>query len=127
MSAQDDAGVVRRAYDAFSRGDMATLTKLIAADAEWHVAGRNRLSGHKRGRDEIFVYFQALGTMNVKVELHDIVANDEHVVGLHRATGEWNGKSLRQRVAIAFHVRSGQIREAWEQGDDTRLLDEYVE
>jgi ketosteroid isomerase-like protein len=126
MSAHEDEAAIRRAYDAFSRGDMATLTELIAEDATWHVAGRNRWSGTKRGRDAIFAYFGELGAVGIKVELHDVVSNDRHTVGLHRATGEHGGRRLEENVALVFHLRGGKIHEAWEQGNDTRAIDEYI-
>src|SRR3954447_22687855 len=126
MSAQSDEAAIRTGYDAFTRGDLPTLSQVIAADATWHVLGRNRLSGEKRGRDAIFGYFGELHQAGIGVELHDVVANGQHVVGLHRARGEQGGKMLDSRVALLFHLRDGQIAEAWEQAGDTRAWDEYL-
>lgn len=126
MAAKDDAATIRKGYQAFVEGDIPTLTEIIAADAIWHVGGRNRLSGEKRGREAIFGYFGELGTAGITVELHDVVANDQHVVGIHRAVGTREGRKLDERVALVVHMQNGTIREAWEQGDDTRALDEYI-
>ncbi|HEY1003441.1 MAG TPA: nuclear transport factor 2 family protein [Streptosporangiaceae bacterium] len=41
MGSEDNANLVRRGYAAFSTGDMATLTELIADDAVWHVPARS--------------------------------------------------------------------------------------
>ncbi len=65
MAAEENAALVRRGYEAFNRGDAATLTEIIAQDAVWHVAGRNRLSGPKRGRDAILAYFGELGQIGL--------------------------------------------------------------
>jgi ketosteroid isomerase-like protein len=125
MSAHDDAAVIRRGYAAFMAGDLATLSEVIAADATWHVMGHNRLSGSKQGREAIFGYFGALHAGGIHLELHDVVANDEHLVGLHRGLGEQGDKQLDSRVAMLFHVRGGQIQEVWEQADDTGAWDTY--
>lgn len=49
-----------------------------------------------------------------QVELHDVVASDEHVVNLDRLTGNREGKSLDINLALVVHVRGGKIAEAWD-------------
>jgi hypothetical protein len=43
-----------------------------------------------------------------QVELHDVVANDHHTVGLHIARGQRNGKTLEDHQVLIFHFRDGQ-------------------
>ena len=128
-TAQENAVVIRRGYEAFNSGDMATLQEIIAEDAVWHAAGRSRLSGEKRGRDAILAFFGQIAEISggtFRAELHDVVAGDEHAVGLHTATGQRDGKSLRVRTALVFHLRDGKVSEAWEHAEDTQALDEFV-
>jgi uncharacterized protein len=40
--------LVRRGYDAFSRGDMQTLRELFHPDIVWHAPGRSQLAGDHR-------------------------------------------------------------------------------
>ena len=127
-SATDNAATVRRGYDCFNRGDLEGLTPIFAEDAVWHVAGRGRLSGEKRGRDATFAYFGQLGELSegtFRAELHDVVANDEHVVGLHINTARRAGKTLNLREVLVFHLRDGKIAECWESHEDSQAWDEF--
>lgn len=128
-NAQENAAAVRRGYEAFNRGDMQALADLFAEDAVWHVSGRNRLSGEKRGRDAAFAYFGQLGELSggtFRAELHDVIANDEHVVGLHTSTGERGGRRLSAHTALVFHMRDGKVAECWEHQEDQAAFDEFV-
>jgi uncharacterized protein len=78
--------LTRRAYDAFSRGDVDTLRQLFADDAVFHEPGRNPVSGDHQGIDQILAFLGLLAARSggtYRVPLHDVVANDQHAVGLH--------------------------------------------
>jgi ketosteroid isomerase-like protein len=117
----ENARLMRRGYEAFSAGDMDTLRELFAEDVVWHVPGHNRLSGDKRGRDAVFEYFGELvsgsgGTF--KVTLHDVIAGEDHVIGLHHNGAEHDGKVLDLNVVLIFHMSGGRFRESWEVNDN---------
>lgn len=121
MGSEENAALVRRGYEAFSTGDMATLTELIAEDAVWHEAGNGGVSGVNKGRDAIFAHFgeemsRSGGTY--KVTLQDVIGGDERVVALHHDSAERDNKVLDQNVVVIFHVRDGRVTEAWEIPDD---------
>src|SRR4051794_15815334 len=46
---QDNVKLVRRGFEAFNKGDVKTLTDIIAADCVQHVPGKNRFSGDHKG------------------------------------------------------------------------------
>jgi hypothetical protein len=56
----------------------------------------------------------------MRVELHDVLANYEHVVGIHRLIGERDGQELSSLVMLLFHIHDGKIREAWEHVNATQ-------
>jgi uncharacterized protein len=106
----------RRGYDAFSKGDMATLTELIADDVVWHARGVGPLSGDYHGRDQVFGFFGRLaqetgGTF--RLDVHDILANDDHTVVLCTLSATRGGKSTEVPVVNVSHNRDGQITEFW--------------
>jgi ketosteroid isomerase-like protein len=77
--------LTRRGFDAFAKGDVDTLRKLFDQDAVWHVPGRNQLSGDHRGVDAILGFFgktMELSGGTFRMEVHDVVANDDHAVAL---------------------------------------------
>lgn len=128
MAEHPNADVARRGYAAFNEGDMATLTELIADDAVWHLGGRSSLSGDYNGREAIFGLFAKLGQGSegtMKVDVHDILANDDHIVVLTQVTAGGSRGTLDSRTCDTSHVRDGQITEFWSFGDDQYAWDEY--
>jgi uncharacterized protein len=116
-----NADLIRRGYDAFSSGDMDTLRELFHPDIVWHAGGRSQLTGDHRGVDTVLGFFaktMELTGGNFRVEVHDILANDEHAVGLHTAHAEREGKTL------VFHVRDGKVTEVWQYWADPYTADE---
>jgi len=121
MGSDENAAVVRRGYEAFSSGDMATLTELFAEDAVWHEEGHGGVSGVNKGRDAIFAHFgeeMSRSGATYKVTLQDVIGGDEHAIALHHDHAERDNKVLDQNVVVVFQVRDGRIREAWEIPDD---------
>jgi len=128
MAGHPNEDLLRRGYDAFSRGDMATLRELIASDAVWHQPGTSPLAGHYEGIDAILEYFMDLfqrseGTF--KVELHDVLADDEHGVALQHATAQRSGKTWDSNDVIVFHVSDGKTTAAWFHPGDQYAFDAF--
>lgn len=128
MSDHPNVEIARRGYAAFGTGDMATLAELIAEDAVWHLGGRNSLTGDYEGREAIFGLFARLaqeseGTM--RIDLHDVVANDDHVVVLTSVSAGGSRGSLASNTCDTSHMRDGQITEFWSFAEDPYGWDEY--
>ena len=128
MAEHPNVALLRRGYEAFAKGDMATLTELWSEDAVWHVPGNNLISGEYRGRDTVFALFGQIAQLTggtYQVKLHDALANDEHAVALARATGSRQGKQIDFLDVAVYHVSDGKIAEAWSFTDDQRAEDEF--
>jgi len=116
MTEHPNVELARRGYEAFAKGDLATLTELLADDVVWHVQGGGPLSGDYHGRDQVFGFFGRIaeetgGTF--RLDVHDILANDEHTVALATLTATRGGKSIEVPVANVTHNRDGQVTEFW--------------
>ncbi len=129
MAEHPDVTLVRRGYEAFSKGDLDTLREVIAADAVHSVPGNSPVSGDHKGIDAILAMYGQLfersgGTINVELER---VMTDGHgtVVGVHRSRAERNGKSIDQRESIVFTVRDGQAVELHEVMEDLEGSDAF--
>jgi ketosteroid isomerase-like protein len=109
--------LLRKGYDAFGRGDMETLRKeVFAPDIRWHFPGRSQIAGDFSSADEVFAFFGKLADLSAgtfHVDLHDVIANDDHVVVLATALAERGGKRLEDKYAQTLHVRNGRISECW--------------
>jgi uncharacterized protein len=120
--------LVRRGFDAFAKGDVDTLRELFDQDAVWHVPGRNQLSGDYRGMDTILGLFAKTAELSggtFRIDLHDVVANDEHAVGIYVSRGEREGRTLEDRNVLVTHIRNRKIAEAWLLNDDQYAADEF--
>ncbi|WP_314215865.1 nuclear transport factor 2 family protein [Pseudarthrobacter equi] len=122
MGNQEDAAVVRRGYEAFNSGDVQTLMELFAQDAVWHVGGSGGLAGDKNGQEEIMAYFGELFSRSggtTKVELKDVIAGEQHTVGLQKAQAQRNGQSMDQEGVLVFTLKDGKVTEVSEFQEDT--------
>jgi uncharacterized protein len=120
--------IFRSIYTAFTTGDMDTLATFFDEDVFWHSPGEHPLAGTYEGRAATFASFaeefeRSSGTYSV--EVHDVLANDEHIVALLRATAEREGKRLDQGHAIVFQMRDGKVHTAWEVWKDQPSVDEF--
>ncbi len=127
--AHEHVDLVRDGYAAFGKGDLDTLRdRFFAPDIIWHYAGRSQLAGHYHGIDQVMgwlgrTYELSAGTL--RVDLHDVVGNDDHVVALTIVHAARNGKQLADQGVQVFHVRDGQVTEVWTLPGDQYTTDDF--
>lgn len=116
-----NAVVVRALYG--TPGGPDAVAHLFHEDIIWHLSGRHPMSGDHRGRDAVLAamrYFDG-----IELEVHDVLADDEHAVALLRATGMRKGKAYDALEVDVFHMRDGRIAEFWSFSQDQHLTDEF--
>jgi ketosteroid isomerase-like protein len=113
-----DAALVRDALRALGRGDVEAMVQTLASDVEWHEIGR---AEPVRGNEAVAALFGGppLPDSEVTTEIHDVVANGDHVIALVRAEARRGTRRLDYRTAEMFHVRDGKITARWAFSDDT--------
>jgi ketosteroid isomerase-like protein len=119
--------LIRQGNDAFSRGDMDTLRALFHPDIVWHAPGRSQLAGDHQGVDAVLGYFgqtMELTDGSFRVEVHDVVANDVHAVGLNSVHAERAGRTLEDNNTLVFHISDGKVTEVWQYWSDQYAADE---
>src|SRR6478735_9114958 len=98
MGAQENAAIMRRAYEAFNKGDIDTLVEIFDESVAWHLPGRSSMAKDYQGRDATLAYFGLIGQETggtFQAELQQLFAGDDgRVIGLQRSTAERNGKRL---------------------------------
>ena len=120
---------MRKGYEAFVAGDMAALDQLFTDDVVWHVPGRHSLAGDHEGKQavlELFAKNMEMTGGTFRLEVHDILANDEHGVALVVATAEREGNRLEDRQVHVLHVREGKVSEFWAHPGDAYAVDEFL-
>jgi ketosteroid isomerase-like protein len=118
----------RRGYTAFQTGDLDAVRELFAPDIKWHTPGSGKFSGTRNGVDDTIALFlqqfeESGGTF--KVEVHDILANDEHAVALGTASAEKDGRSIRDNYTHVVHLSGGRVTESWIFDEDPQAVDEF--
>src|SRR5262245_52668858 len=90
--------LLREVIAAIQRGDMAALkSNYFAEGIRYHVAGRSPISGDYQGTDEVLEFFGRLFELSggtFRLELHDVIANDQHGVALVSVRAEREGRQL---------------------------------
>ena len=128
MGAQDNGELIRSGYEAFSKGDMETIARILAPDIRWTISGRNVISGTYNGQDETFAFFgklMELTDMTFSVAVHDLLASDDHVVVLAKESASRNGKSLESDDVHVWHIADGKAVEYWAISKDQYEVDEF--
>ena len=128
MTAQDDAKIIRDGYESFSKGDIPAVVAVWAEDIAWHIPGRNPLAGDYVGTEAVLGFFAQLQERSggsFGLELHDVLASDDHVVALVTETGHRGDKSLNENAVHVWHLRDGKATEFWAVAYDAYAEDEF--
>ncbi|MFI5607577.1 nuclear transport factor 2 family protein [Amycolatopsis sp. NPDC051903] len=128
MAEHPNATLVRRGYEAFSSGDVATLTELLADDAVQHMPGHNVFSGDHKGRAAILALYGELGSRSngtLRVSLEELYANDDQVITVYRSTGKRGDKHLDTRHALVFRIRDGKATDLLDVASDESTDDAF--
>jgi hypothetical protein len=64
--------------------------------------------------------FSFISDFDVSIDLHDVVANDDHMVALLDATATRGDETFGYRTAEIMHLNAdGEVSERWAFSDDT--------
>jgi ketosteroid isomerase-like protein len=109
--------VVRRFYQAFVTGDMATIDSLMTEDVSFHVPGTGSNAGDYQGKEAVFGFFgKAVSTTggSLKLELLDVLAGEDHVAALATYRAERAGRApLQNNLVQLIKLRDGRIAQSW--------------
>jgi uncharacterized protein len=61
-----------------------------------------------------------------RVELHDVLANEEHAVAIYVSRGQREGRTLDNKNVLVSHIRNGRLVEAWQLSEDQYAADEFL-
>jgi ketosteroid isomerase-like protein len=126
MPDHPNAAKARAALEAFVAGDIDGLAASITDDVVWHAPGTNRFSGMFEGKAAVLARFARMREAGIETsfEIHDVIANDEHVVALvHLHVSNADGASYDQQQVQVMHVRDGSLAELWTMNEDQAVLD----
>ena len=121
--------LVRSAYAAFSRGDIETVLGTFDDGIVWRVGGDSKLTGEYRGPQQVLGFFGTLMELSggsFHLDVHDVLANNDHAVALVTVNATQGERSLEGLPgAHVWHVRNGKLREFWDCPTDQVAIDEF--
>jgi ketosteroid isomerase-like protein len=105
----DNAELLRSAYDAFGRGDIPAVMAVFDEDIAWHVPDVLPHGMTVSGRDQVGGFFEKLGStwQDFGVEIDDLVASGDRVFAVGRAGGTLDGKQAGYGFVHAWTVSDG--------------------
>jgi len=121
MEEHPNAKVYRDAMEAMMGGADA-VAELIADDVVWWQIGS---AEPLRGREAVLQSMQGLEGVDFEIDLHDVTASDDHVVGLVTATVRVGDQEFTYRTAEIAHVKDGKVTERWAFSDDTEAINNF--
>lgn len=122
MAEHPNATVVREMNEKMAAGDMEGAASKVADDVVWHEIGRAQ---PRRGKAELAASMGDFDGYDIKWDVHDVTASDDHVIALGTAVASKDGKSLTYRTAEIYHVKNGQVTERWAFSDDTKAITDF--
>ena len=121
MGEHPNAQLYRKAMEAMMAGD-GSAADYLSDDIVWWEIGS---AEPRRGKEALMESMAGYSDVDFKVDVHDVVANDEHVVGLVAATVTVGDKEFSYRTAEIAHVEDGKLTERWAFSDDTQAIVDF--
>src|SRR6266567_3029308 len=127
--AHPNEDLARGASAAFGRGGLDALrNQFLAPDIRWHILGRGPLAGDYAGVAQVLGLFGKISELSggtARLELHDVLANDDHAVSLATIRAERAGRQYRDNLVQVIHVRNGKATEVWTHSADPYAAEEF--
>jgi uncharacterized protein len=128
MAEHPNVALVRSGFDAFNRGDLDHLAKILAKDCVHHMAGSTRFTGDHKGLDNVLAMYAELAAETdgtFRAPLERVYANDHRAVATFRSTATRKGKKLDQQTTLVFEITGGKITDMDELAIDAEVDDKF--
>jgi ketosteroid isomerase-like protein len=126
MAEHPNVTVYRGVHERLQRGDFEAMFEALDDEVVWHQIGAETLHGKEAVRENMSA-MEEFGADAFDIVVHDVVGNDEHVVGLVEATINVADRSFTYRTAEIAHMKDGKVTERWAFSDDTQRIIEFFD
>ena len=116
MGADGHIAVVEGFYEAFGRGDVATILAGLADDVDWAADTSSTAApwyGVRHGKDQVAAFFTEFGAAMEVTEFTPlaVTGNDAEVLAVvgFRATARGTGKTVAMNLHHYFRFRDGKV------------------
>ena len=128
MSEQANVSLIMSLYDAFRRGDIATILTHLDPEAELSVEGPSAIpwAGNRRGSESWEKYFQAVSDSadEITVTMQPFAAQGDNVVAAGRVQAriKLTGKRIDTPLVHLWSLRDGRVVRCQELVDTAATL-----
>ena len=94
----------------------------------WHVGGENVLAGAYKGREEVLGFFARVAELtggNVRLDVREIFANDEHGIVLTSTKVKRGDEEIDEPGVAVFELSGGRATSVWLFADDQAAMDAF--
>jgi hypothetical protein len=126
MSEHPHVALLRSAYAAFGKGDIAALDDVFAEDIRWHEPGRNQLSGTYEGRAAVYALFRRLMEVtegSFRIDLRTVLADDDHAAAVVDFSAHCGDESFAVTNVHVSRFAGDRVAEFWETSGDQYAVD----
>jgi ketosteroid isomerase-like protein len=124
MAEHPNVTMYREIHEKLQQGDFEAVFEALDDEVVWHQIGAETLHGKEAVRESMSG-MEEFGADAFDLDLHDVVGNDEHVIGLVEATLNMGDQSFTYRTAEIAHMKDGKVTERWAFSDDTQRISEF--
>ena len=116
--------IIRKAYEDFAKGDIASVFAALDAAITWHVPGHSPLSGDFTGHDQVGGFFRRTMELSqgaFSIDVRNVLTDGDLVVVLVTVNAQRHGVSASFPEVHVWRLRNGKAIEFREyQGDEQR-------
>jgi ketosteroid isomerase-like protein len=124
MADHPNAALYREIHEKLQQGDFEAAFEALDDDVVWHQIGAETLHGKEAVRESMSG-MEEFGADAFDLDIHDVVGNEDHVVGLVQTTLNMDDQNFTYRTAEIAHIKNGKITERWAFSDDTQRIIEF--
>lgn len=124
MGEHPNVAKYREIHEALQQGNFETAYDSLDDDVVWHQIGAETLHGKEAVRESLSGLEEFAGD-SFDFDIHDVVGNGEHVIGLVETTLKMGDQSFTYKTAEIAHMKDGKVTERWAFSDDTERITEF--
>ncbi len=121
---ESNGTIIRKAYEDFAKGDIASVFAAFDPAITWHVPGHSPLSGDFTGHDQVGGFFRRTMELSqgaFSIDVRNVLTDDDLVVVLATVNAQRHGVSASFPEVHVWRLGNGKAIEFREyQGDEQR-------
>lgn len=120
--------LMKKVYEAFTRGDVEGAAAYWTDDCVHHYPGRSPLAGSHQGIESANEFAGKMFEITrgrIRMEIEEVGASEHYAFALVQTDYERDDRKLSMRFVNIAQIKDGKIAEFWTYPDDQYATDEF--